>query len=197
MITKIKKAWRVLVNEDVVEKLLADNVTLLNERHAERMANEATIAAMIQEHSAEMHEARDRESDLYKINFDNLSRLNDQHRRELELIESERTKTDYEVMCRLSDLKTALDKAEKERDYFRARADRIELELLGRRTPATPGQPRRIVNTGPIGRTRWQQVQAEAAARNAELDRQEAEARKAAEEGQAAPQPEAGETKAS
>lgn len=63
---------------------------------------------------------------------------------------------------RIEDLKDALAKTEKERDYFRGRADRLELMLLG--TPRL-GAERRPVSvtreTTPIGRKFWPQVQAE------------------------------------
>jgi hypothetical protein len=68
-------------------------------------------------------------------------------------------------------LKEALAKSEKERDYFRERAERLELMLLPERT----ARPVRVPgNRAPIGQRTWAQVQAE----HAEKLKKEAEAEK-------------------
>ncbi len=62
----------------------------------------------------------------------------------------------------MDDLKESLAKVEKERDYFRARADRLELMLIPQRRPAAPERPR---NTQPVPmRKNWAQVVLENAA---------------------------------
>jgi len=180
MIDRIKGVWRRLFTSQLVERLVGDNAALVRQVHEEKRERQRDFMAF-----------REREGNVFHMHSEREAATRETHLRELQTMDAERVKTDYETMARISDLKLALEKSEKMTDYFRARADRIELELLGRRTAATPGQPRRLVSTTPIGRTRWSQVQAAAAARNAELDRQEAEAKKAEAAGQPAPQPEA------
>jgi hypothetical protein len=77
----------------------------------------------------------------------------------------------------LAEAKESLAKAEELRDYFRARADRLELMIVGR--PKDPQEsPKREINPKPVGRQRWEQLVANRLRENAELDRQEAAAKK-------------------
>ena len=64
---------------------------------------------------------------------------------------------------RIEDLKQALAKTEKERDYFRARADRLELMLLqGPKVPApAERRPAGSPTNLPVGRKFWPQVVAD------------------------------------
>jgi hypothetical protein len=58
----------------------------------------------------------------------------------------------YEIV-----LKDQLAKTERERDYFRTRAERLELRLI----PEPIQRPVRPSNAVPVGRKTWAQVQAE------------------------------------
>ncbi len=58
-------------------------------------------------------------------------------------------------------LKEQLAKTEKQVDYFRTRAERLELRLI----PEVQARPVRPVNAQPVGRKTWAQVQADNAER--------------------------------
>ena len=72
----------------------------------------------------------------------------------------------YMTACRISEMKASLANLEKERDYFRQRAERLEL-LLRREAPPVD-RPRRVVDFSSVNRKSWAQVQADHARKMAE-----------------------------
>lgn len=79
---------------------------------------------------------------------------------------------------RIEDLKAELAEARKERDYFRGRADRLELMLLSPLVQKPIG-PRAALDPRPIGRKPWIQVQAEELQKQEDAFKKEQEAKKA------------------
>jgi hypothetical protein len=99
---------------------------------------------------------------------------------------------DRDAGAALGWLKEQLAKTEKERDYFRQRAERLELVVLGRATPPAAREPKREIDLKGLGRKSWQQVQVDHLKHNAELDQQEKAAKAAKEQLNGAEVPESG-----
>jgi uncharacterized small protein (DUF1192 family) len=85
-----------------------------------------------------------------------------------------------EIDARIQLLQNTLAKTEAQRDYFRQRADRLELILIQPKTPQRVRERPRVMDIGGVGRKPWSQVVADHVAKNKKLDEEEAQ-RKAAE----------------